>query len=461
MAFHTGCVPSAKILKLKMNTLDDDKYYPRVLLVNAEPISRRYATGITMGNLFRGWPKDRIAQIYCDDSDPDTSICNKSWHLELEDLRMPGWLKARVLALRRQRKERADNQGMAVVVGGVRKTLRFRDYVVQTLKKWLFRCLEFSSYSVSPALDAWVADFSPEVIYSTLGNLHLLKLVHKLSDDLAIPVVPHFMDDWIVSLYSEGLLDKFLKFQLLKSTDHIMRDAPVMMVISEAMAEEYQKRYGRIFLPFMNCVEINAIDNVNRQIVRREEFRLVYTGGLHLGRWEMLLDIAQALSLLASSGIKAVFEIYTPNVPDDVLAKFSVYNAIRFCGAVPPGKVSHVLATCDGLIHIESFEEKFKAYTRFSISTKLPEYFSSGTALFAYGPEDLASFKYIEANNCGLIVGTRDQQTLIGKLREFIVNDVMRLKMAQQANIVCTKNHDGFSQRDKFRLAMTMCCNNS
>ncbi len=44
---------------------------PRILLVNHEPIGRREATGITMGGLFRDWPKDRIAQTYCDDLEPD------------------------------------------------------------------------------------------------------------------------------------------------------------------------------------------------------------------------------------------------------------------------------------------------------------------------------------------------------------------------------------------------------
>jgi len=444
-----------------MNVLTGDKFYPRVLLVNVEPISRRYATGITMGNLFRGWPKDRIAQIYCDDSEPDTDICDRSWHLEIEDLRMPGWLNARVLALRGQRKERAVDQGITIAVEHARKSFGFPDYAVQTLKKWFLRGLEFSSYRISLDLDAWVKDFRPEVIYSTFGNLHLLKLAQDLSNKLMTPVVPHFMDDWIVSLYNECLSDKFLKIQLMNKVDRVIRDAPVRMVISEAMAEEYQDRYGFAFLPFMNCIDLNGIGNIQRNTNHKDIFRFVYTGGLHIGRWEMLLDIAQALSLLASAGIKAVIEVYTPNVPKDVLTKFSLQKSIRFYGAIPPEKIGNILINCDGLIHIESFEEKFKKYTRFSISTKLPEYFSSGTAIVAYGPEDLASIKYIATNNCGLIAGKRDQQSLIEKLREFIVNNGLRSKLAQQAKIVCAKNHDAFSQREKFRLVLAMCCNNS
>ena len=54
-----------------------------------------------MGSLFRGWPKDRIAQIYLDDSEPDQAVCSNSRHLEIEDLRMPRWLRRRIARIGR------------------------------------------------------------------------------------------------------------------------------------------------------------------------------------------------------------------------------------------------------------------------------------------------------------------------------------------------------------------------
>ena len=74
--------------------------YPRVLLVNHQPIGRRSATGIAMGNLFRGWPLDRIAQIYCDDAEPDVTVCPRSWRLEFEDVPMARRLRRRVASRR-------------------------------------------------------------------------------------------------------------------------------------------------------------------------------------------------------------------------------------------------------------------------------------------------------------------------------------------------------------------------
>ena len=213
---------------------DGGKYYPRVLLVNSEPISKRYATGITMGNLFRGWPRDRIAQIYCDNSIPDESICDKSWHMEIHDLNMPGWLRKIIIAKRKQKYQAVTQDKPAqpdTICAGDMKTA-----VVRILKSAFLRSLNFSSYRISQELDAWIREFKPDIIYSTLGNLNMLKLVQDISGSLMVPVVPHFMDDWIVSLHSETLRDKYLKPRLLKKTRQIMLNAPVMLVISEAMA---------------------------------------------------------------------------------------------------------------------------------------------------------------------------------------------------------------------------------
>ncbi len=429
---------------------DGGKYYPRVLLVNSEPISKRYATGITMGNLFRGWPRDRIAQIYCDNSIPDESICDKSWHMEIHDLNMPGWLRKIIIAKRKQKYQAVTQDKPAqpeTICAGDMKTA-----VVRILKSAFLRSLNFSSYRISQELDAWIREFKPDIIYSTLGNLNMLKLVQDISGSLMVPVVPHFMDDWIVSLHSETLRDKYLKPRLLKKTRQIMLNAPVMLVISEAMAEEYRKRYGRTFLPFMNCIDCEAYKSIARQPRNAESFRLVYAGGLHLGRFEMLLEVARALE-----AFKAVLDIYTPVTLASVIEEAKLYPAIRLRGAISPENAAAIFINCDGLLHVESFEEAHKAYTRFSVSTKLPEYFGSGTPVFAYGPADIASIQYISVNNCGIVATEHDQNLLKNKLKEFICDEKVRMEAAGNAVKLCAANHEAVSQREKFREAFASC----
>ena len=58
----------------------------------------------------------------------------------------------------------------------------------------------------------------------------------------------------------------------------------------------------------------------------------------------------------------------------------------------------------DILLHVESFNEKMKKYTRLSISTKIPEYLASKRLIIAIGPVDIASIEYLKDNKAALIL---------------------------------------------------------
>ena len=65
---------------------DNVKTYPRVLVVTADPISRQTGLGITMSNLFQGWPKGKIAQVVAYPSRPDPDICDNFWQVSSSDV---------------------------------------------------------------------------------------------------------------------------------------------------------------------------------------------------------------------------------------------------------------------------------------------------------------------------------------------------------------------------------------
>jgi glycosyltransferase involved in cell wall biosynthesis len=432
--------------------------YPRVLIVNAEPINRCNATGITMGNLFRGWPKDRIAQIYLryylKDSLPDATACEKSWYLEIEDLRMPECARKMITFYRRYQ-ERSTRQSETSLMSSLsnpllRKTLS--GSIVRSVKELFFQAMEFSSFRVSEELIDWIEEFRPDVIYSILGNLLILKLVKEIADKFAMPIVPHFMDDWIITCNREGLLNNILRRSLLERTNYLIRNAPVLMVISEAMANEYKRRYNRVFLPFMNCVEIK-----NNKEYKHDKYnkslKLIYAGSMHLNRWESLIDIGNALLLIREKGIECSIEIYGNFTSNDVINKIKKIPELLYMENLTNEEVIKMLQKADGVIHVESFDSKVMDYTRFSLSTKLPEYLVSGRPIFAYGPGELASIKYIADNGCGMVVDKKNQRQLVSKLQEFILDERQRNEFGQQARRLAEERHDARVNRELFRAA--------
>lgn len=433
-----------------MHSKDDNKYYPRVLLINVEPISKRYATGITMGNLFRGWPKDKIAQIYCDDSCPDISVCNRSWHLELEDLQMPEWLRKKIGTIRKQRK--VLTKGQQVGNTERRKHLRFRDLMVSFLENGFFKWMKFSSYQISPQLEERVRKFNPDIIYSSLGSLHILKLVQKLSAILKVPIIPHFMDDWIISSYPKEIFSKFLNNKLLNITSKIMKDAPVLLVISESMAEEYCKRYGYVFLPFMNCVDPLARPVIRTESKVNEVFRIGYSGTLCRGRDLSLAQVGEALLVLSNKGVAAEVVIYHHSlnrVNDNVLK----IPTIRLATLEEEQLLETSKAKLHALLHIDTFEPESKEYYLYSFSAKFPWYMAAGLPIIAYGPAEFSSIQYIKKHECGIIIIQQDTNILADEILRLINNHTLRKKLGEAARTTAIEKHDAKTQREEFRKA--------
>ncbi|MBM0240148.1 hypothetical protein JNW88_29005, partial [Micromonospora sp. ATA32] len=57
-----------------------DDGHPRVLVVAALPFSSSTGGGITLSNLFHGWPRDRIAQLHTEGV-PTTEVCERYFQL--------------------------------------------------------------------------------------------------------------------------------------------------------------------------------------------------------------------------------------------------------------------------------------------------------------------------------------------------------------------------------------------
>ena len=51
--------------------------YPRVLVFSNTCFSKSDSNGRTLGNLFSGWPKGRLAQFYIKSATPDFDVCDR------------------------------------------------------------------------------------------------------------------------------------------------------------------------------------------------------------------------------------------------------------------------------------------------------------------------------------------------------------------------------------------------
>ncbi|GAA3735738.1 hypothetical protein GCM10022225_18080 [Plantactinospora mayteni] len=420
-----------------MSHRTEDVDFPRVLVVGAAPIGAATGTGITLGNLFEGWPRDRLAQVYTMDVVPPADACGRQFQVD-------------------PRSAPIDHVARRLLSGGDRALLRGAPPIAAVpspggrrspragLHAELRAVADLSLFRVSGRLREWVRDFHPDLVYSPLGSVRIMRLAGRLAQRCGVPLVPHFMDDWPSTLYSTGELLGRARGAVRSSLRTVIRLSEGGICISRPMADEYERRYGRPFAAFVNCVDAAAFadpDSPSRASRASSGLDLVYVGGLHLDRWRSLRQLGVALESLGSTDAP-LLTIHAPEADlDRYRDSFAGCSAVRLARSLRGHEVPGILARADVLVHIESFRAEIQQYTRFSLSTKLPQYLAAGRPVLGYGPGELASMLHIRAAEAGIVVGVDDHALLATRLAELCGDAALRRRLARNGYAYARQHH--------------------
>jgi len=421
--------------------LHPEGMYPRTLVINADAIHQGSGTGITVANLFGGWPPDRLAQLYLNRGEiRGDAGCARTWRLEFVKDRVPGWRLVQKCWLpggKRIPPASPDPGARGPAIPRLRGTVR-------TL-------LDPVPYRLSPDLLGEIRAFAPEAIYSCIGNMQLASLVDRLSRREGAATVVHLMDDWLATKHTDSWIWGWHRYRLVRLSSDLLRRATACLAISSQMAQEYAKVFGRPFGVFMNCVALNGADEPAPPAPHPDEpVRFVYVGGLHLGRWQSLVEIGEALE-----GMEGRLILHAPAADLDAYARgVGLPRSMEIGNPLPPDEVRPVLRQADVAVHVESFGGAERRYTRLSVSTKIPQYMAAGRPILAYGPGDVASCQYVSAAGCGVVVGRRDRRDLTGGLCRLSTDAGLRAELGRQAWCTALRHHHAETVRERFRLVV-------
>jgi glycosyltransferase involved in cell wall biosynthesis len=433
---------------------------PRVLVVNGEPFNDLTATGITMSNLFRGWPKERLLQIYTANVSPNADLSPNNIRLSSRNLKPFSFFCGQYSA-------RLHSAGVATdgpLAKSTNASPSTHRRVLQTVRKSVVPFLDFLPYQLNSDDLKAIRDFKPDVIYSMLGSIRLVRLVDSLARKFEIPVVPHFMDDWI-STYSvpgRSVGSPIHVSYLQRAVEKLFDSVPLAMSIGELMSKEYSLKYARDFCDFMNPVEVPA--TYPRMTKQRpgEPIRFVYVGGLHLGRAECLAEIGALLQVLKDEGCSVAFSIYAPAHDAASATRLeAIGDAVVYRGSIRPEAVGNVLSESDIAVHVESFSSECAEYTRLSVSTKIPQYFAAGIPVLAYGPSGLASCQYVRSSGAGVLVDQRGGSALGDAIRTLVLENDFRREMGMRAWTRAREFHEVVAVRRRFTEALFSASQNS
>ncbi len=388
--------------------------YPKVLVISGSDfLTVENQSSITLKSLFEIWPKHKLSLIVCGDFNVNRKNEDKieKFYLSVKDISILKHI------FKETRVPTAEGDNLIPVIPN-ESSLIFK--IKRTFKLFLTDTLSLFPYESSNKLLNFINAVQPDVIYSTVENLRIITILMEIHRKFKIPFVPHFYDDFPKILFSSPF-SIFYRLYFNNAVARLISQSKSCLCIGEAMCMEFSNRYNQFnFLPLMNSVEkYYGEEEPNNFINLDRKLRFCYTGGLHLKRADVIVSICKSFDYFLKNEIELY--IYSSHKDWDFHKdKFSSFNFIHYRGTYKKDDFFKFTSQSDVLLHVESFDFSIRNYTRFSISTKLPEYLSTGKLILAIGPSDIASMMYLIENKAALIINDVNNLNLINEVLQYL-----------------------------------------
>lgn len=223
----------------------------------------------------------------------------------------------------------------------------------------------------------------------------------------------------------------------------ILEYSPFGLCISELMAQTYANRYSKKFFPLMNSVASEACRSCN---VPKKIKKYLYAGSLYLRRYESLITICDELASMEISDLE--FNIYAPeNQWAELSSKFDKYSFVHYGGFLTAKQLEHAISNTDIIVFVGSFDKSVLEFSRLSLSTRVPEFLSSGKPILAMGPSEQGAIQYLDINNVAFVI--KDFSDIKQVFMDLQDTDIVREKL-ENAKRLFLLNHTTQAQQARF-----------
>ena len=312
----------------------------------------------------------------------------------------------------------------------------------------------FYKLKVTDEFKSWLKVYNPDVIYTQLASLELIRFVSDVKKHLNKPVAIHMMDDWPLTINKPGLFYAYWQNVIDNEFRKLLSKTEIFLSISDAMAEEYEKRYSKSSLPFHNPIDINFWKpHTAKKYAMAENFCISYAGRIGFGIANSIADIAAAVNEISKTNKKILFEIQTGD--KEALKKLvTLNNFIKWVPPVAYNQLPDKFSKADLLLLPQDFDEKSVKFLKYSFPTKVSEYMISGSPILVYGDKQTGLTKYALKENWAYVVTKSKTIHLVNAINEMIDNETLRITLAKKAQNIALQFEDATIVRDNFRKTL-------
>ena len=429
---------------------------PRVLVVG-QPFERTSGGGITLCNLFEGWPRDRLAAAVASDRDLAFDICDRYYALGASEIT---W--AWPLSLVRRTETPASKPTVPrpspghIPESAARPQPGFAKRAFRTGLDALGAEDALRGTHLSDQLRQWILEFKPDLVYSQLSDLPTMTLVSEILDATGLPFALHVMDDWPSSMYRRGAFSGIVRGRADRALVSLLRRSAARMAIGDAMAEEYLRRYGLPFVAIQNSVDVakqSSLADLHRLEYARpagSPMSVVYAGRVGRANADSVLAVAKVVVDMVSAGVPLRLLVYTGSVNHPAVERMSRLEGVELRAAVPYDHMPALLESSDVLLMPLDFDEEAVRFARLSMPTKIPEYMAAGRPVLTYAPRGCAAAEYAREGCWSLLVDRPDPASLRAALSSLVADPEGREAMGAAGRVLAGKRHDASEVRAVF-----------
>lgn len=283
----------------------------------------------------------------------------------------------------------------------------------------------------SPALQKFVEDFQPDIVFTVLSDSPFLNrlILHIVKISSAKLALYAWDNNYSLKMFALSPLRWIRQICNRVSMRKVVAVADMFYVISDVQKRDYEKAFKKPCKVLTKCADFSS---PQFKTAYKRPLQLVYTGNLGLNRWKSLSYIVDALKTVNQNGVKAQLNIYSATPLTAKMQKaLQAEGSVRFMGSVPAKEIPQIQANADVLVHAEAMDFKNRLAVRQSFSTKLVDYLSAARPIFAVGPRDVASVSCLAEHDAAIVASNKKE--VAEKLTQLTENPSLCAEYAEKA----------------------------
>jgi hypothetical protein len=431
-----------------MNSVVNISEVPRVLVISHNCFSDVNNNGKSFAAFFENWNIQSLAQLYFRDESPSSNVCSNYFKIT-ESLIIKSIFSDQKCGEESNKDYSPDNSNTENRLNNVIYSYGKRKFWILNIIRDFFWTLT-SRIWYNSKLKSWIKNFSPECIFLAAGDsAFIYKVAYKISTTLDIPVVI-FSGDNYLSYFKTISIPAHIQQRILRSyAKKIFTRTKKVIGASQELSDEYRKVFNVNTEVLLRGIKQGKLQKDSSEFKDPKEIRFLYIGQLGLNRWQSLIDLGHNIrEYNKANNTNHHIDIFTIDIlSDKIKSEINEAGAINIKGSLTAKQVENIVNEYDILLHVEN--KKYFSRTKYSMSTKIPEYLTSGKTILAYGPAGLASINYLQRSDAAFVINEKHE--IFNSLSAIFNNETQRRTFAENAIELANKNHDPVKNRERFK----------